>query len=75
MRGGYLESIPFFTIYSFVVFMLAGKRLPGPAGKQNFWSVFAGSVEQIKVSQQVEKLLQKVQLLVYFITMIYFDEF
>lgn len=35
------------------------KRLPGPAGKQHFWSVLAGSAEQIEISQRVEKLLQK----------------
>ena len=55
--------------------LLAGKLPPGPAGKRNFWSVFAGSAEQIKISQQVEKLLQKDKFLVYFMAMIYFDEF
>ena len=45
------------------------------AGKRNFWSVYAGSAEQIKISQQVEKLLQKGKFLVYFMAMIYFDEF
>ena len=39
--------------------LLAGKLPPGPAGKRNFWSVSAGGAEEIKVSQQVETLLQK----------------
>ena len=62
----YLFCVPFAipgfwpTIYSIVVLcLLSGELPPGPAGKRNFWSVFAGRAEQIKKNTAGREITSK----------------